>query len=129
MSGVEVEAPVTDKNMKRTLIALCAMFFAIYSPAEAQQPKKIPRVGFLAQRVSPTPNSPHVFADAIRQGLRDLGYIEGKNILVDYRYGEGKRDRLQAKSPNSCNSRSMCLSLDNCLRSTQLSRRPRRFPL
>jgi putative tryptophan/tyrosine transport system substrate-binding protein len=83
---------LTDKDMKRTIIALCAMLFAICSSAAAQQPKKIPRVGFLAQRVSPTPTTPHVFADAFRQGLRDLGYIEGKNILVDYRYGEGKLD-------------------------------------
>jgi putative tryptophan/tyrosine transport system substrate-binding protein len=65
--------------------------------ASAQQPKKIPRVGFLAQRVSPTPTTPHVFADAFRQGLRNLGYIEGKNILVDYRYGEGKLDSIPSQ--------------------------------
>jgi putative tryptophan/tyrosine transport system substrate-binding protein len=51
----------------------------------------------LAQRVSPTPTNPHVFADAFRQGLRDLGYIEGKNILVDYRYGEGKLDSIPSQ--------------------------------
>src|SRR5687767_4400208 len=65
--------------------------------ASAQQPKKIPRVGFLAQRISPTPTTPHVFAHAFRQGLRDLGYIEGKNILVDYRYGEGKLDSIPSQ--------------------------------
>jgi hypothetical protein len=44
----------------------------------------------------PHPTNPHVFADAFRQGLRDLGYM-GKNILVDYRYGEGKLDSIPSQ--------------------------------
>ena len=78
-------------------IVFVVVLLAVAVVAEAQQPKKIPRVGFLAQRVSPTPTTPHVFADAFRQGLRDLGYIEGKNILVDYRYGEGKLDSIPSQ--------------------------------
>jgi putative tryptophan/tyrosine transport system substrate-binding protein len=74
-------------------LSLSALLLALSFRAEAQQLSKIPRIGFLLQRVSPTPTTPDPFADAFRQGLRDLGYIEGKNILVEYRYGEGKRDR------------------------------------
>jgi ABC-type uncharacterized transport system substrate-binding protein len=72
--------------------ALCAMLLALCAPAEAQQPKKVPRIGYLAGRGDPS--TPDPLIDAFRQGIRDLGYIEGKNILVEYRYGEGKLDRI-----------------------------------
>jgi putative tryptophan/tyrosine transport system substrate-binding protein len=81
-------------NLPIIRLALSALLLALSFPAEAQQSTKIPRVGFLLQRVSPTPTTPEPFADAFRQGLRDLGYIEGKNIQVEYRYGEGERDRI-----------------------------------
>jgi putative ABC transport system substrate-binding protein len=83
----------TDKR-KVFCIALCVLFLALGLPAAAQQPKKIPRVGFLSVQVRPTPASPNPLADAFRQGLRDLGYIEGKDILVEYRYAEGKDDLI-----------------------------------
>jgi putative tryptophan/tyrosine transport system substrate-binding protein len=87
------------KGMKKkiTFLTLCAMLFALCSSAEAQQPTKVPRIGFLLQRASPTPTTPEPYADAFRQGLRDLGYIEGKNILVEYSYAEGKRDRTPSQ--------------------------------
>ena len=78
-------------------ILIAVVLLAVAVIAEAQQPKKVPRVGFLLQRVSPTPTTPEPFADAFRQGLRDLGYVEGKNILVEYRYAEGKRDRTPSQ--------------------------------
>ena len=58
-------------------------------PAEAQQPKKVPRIGvlFIGSR-----NQPHL--EAFKQGLRERGYTEGKNIVLDYRYAEGNNDRL-----------------------------------
>src|SRR5207249_5962187 len=62
------------------------------SDLDAQQPTKIPRVGFLSG--SGDLNTPGLQTEAFRQGLRDLGYIEGKNILVEYRYVEGKVDRI-----------------------------------
>jgi len=65
------------------LLALCL-------PAEAQQPKKVPLIGVLSGRGAPTSTTPDSNADAFRQGLRDLGYAEGKNILVEYRYTEGR---------------------------------------
>jgi putative tryptophan/tyrosine transport system substrate-binding protein len=70
---------------------LCALLFTACTNAEAQQPKKVPRIGLLRPG-SPPGSSPYV--DAFRQGLRDLGYVEGKNIIIEYRYAEGKLDRL-----------------------------------
>jgi putative ABC transport system substrate-binding protein len=63
--------------------------------AEAQQPKKVPRIGYLAQRNKPTSTTPDPAADAFRQGLRELGYMEGKNIVVEYRYSEESGERLR----------------------------------
>ena len=59
--------------------------------AEAQQPKKVYRIGYLTSRA---PASESLRSEAIRQVLRELGYIEGKNIAIEYRYAEGKFDRL-----------------------------------
>jgi putative ABC transport system substrate-binding protein len=67
---------------------LCAMLFALCQSAQAQQPKKVPRIGYLGS------NSVSARTEAFRQGLRDLGYIEGQNLIIEYRYAEGKVDRL-----------------------------------
>ena len=72
-------------------LTICALLFAIGSSAEAQQPKKIPRIGFLVGE-SASLAAPRT--QAFRQGLRELGYVEGKNIAIEYRYSEGKRDRI-----------------------------------
>jgi putative ABC transport system substrate-binding protein len=61
---------------------------------QAQQPGKIPRVGYLTGTREPTQAAPDANRDAFRQGLRDLGYLEGKSILIEYRYAEGKLDRV-----------------------------------
>src|SRR5262245_62844573 len=71
--------------------ALCAMLFALGSIVKAQQPMKIPRIGFLSGRRDSTPG-PNT--DALRQGLRDRAYIEGKNILIEYRYSVVEDDRV-----------------------------------
>ena len=69
-------------------------FFAVLSSTEGQQlKKKIARVGVLVTS-SPSPSSRRI--EAFRDGLRDLGYVEGKDILIEYRYGEGKPERLPA---------------------------------
>ena len=73
-------------------IALGAMLFAICFSVEAQQPKKIPWIGFLTTTRNPTIAGPQV--EAFQQGLRDLGYVEGQNIHVEYRYIEGQQDRI-----------------------------------
>jgi len=62
-------------------------------PADAEQAAKVPRIGYLgAATLSAIPER----VEAFRQGLRELGYVEGKNIVIEYRYTEGKLDRLPA---------------------------------
>jgi putative ABC transport system substrate-binding protein len=76
----------------RQTIALCAVLFTLCFSVEAQQPKKVPKIGFL---VVP---SRTFFAknriEPFRQGLQSLGYVEGKNVVIEYRYAEGNLDRL-----------------------------------
>jgi ABC-type uncharacterized transport system substrate-binding protein len=81
--------------MRKTVIsfALIALFYAFCSSAEAQQPTKVPRIGYLFG-ASLSADSARI--PAFRQGLRELGYVEGKNIIIEYRYAEGKFDRLPA---------------------------------
>jgi putative tryptophan/tyrosine transport system substrate-binding protein len=81
--------------MKRriTTLTLCAMLFALSLPANAQQPAKVPRIGFLS---APSPSAVSARAEAFRQGLRDLGHVEGQDIVIEYRYAEGKLDRFPA---------------------------------
>ena len=67
-------------------LPLAFLLFTVFS-AEAQQPKKIPRIGYLTMA---GPSS----SQALLQGLRDLGYVEGQNIAIEYRSADGKRDRL-----------------------------------
>jgi ABC-type uncharacterized transport system substrate-binding protein len=61
--------------------------------AEAQQPTKVPRIGYLGG-VLPSANAARI--EAFQQGLRELGYVEGKNIVIEWRHTEGKLDRLPA---------------------------------
>ena len=79
--------------MKReiTVLALSAMLFALCDSVEAQQPVKV--IGYLNAGTAST-NPARVAA--FRQGLRELGYVEGKNIAIEYRAAEGKLDRLPA---------------------------------
>ena len=61
---------------------------------QAQQAGQIPRIGFLQRRLPPTSTNPDPLADAFRQGLQDLGYIDGKNIRIEHRYAHGRSDLL-----------------------------------
>jgi len=73
-------------------VALCVLLLALSIPAEAQQSgKKIPRMGYLSTL---DPASESARSEAIRLGLRELGYIEGQNIAIEYRYAGGKLDQL-----------------------------------
>lgn len=72
-------------------VALSALLLALNFPAEAEQAKKVPRIGFLIPGSSTTYSAR---IDAFRQGLHDLGYVEGKDIAVEYRYAEGKIESL-----------------------------------
>jgi len=79
-------------RIPRLLSFLGALLFALSAPAQAQQPGKIPRIGFVPGAGDPASAGPAV--DAFRQAMREFGYIEGKNIQVEYRYDEGKVDHL-----------------------------------
>ena len=72
-------------------LTLCAMLFALSSPVSAQQPAKVPRIGYLAVSPLSTLTQP---TEAFRQGLRELGYAEGKNIFIEWRSAEGNSDRV-----------------------------------
>src|SRR5215470_113944 len=81
--------------MKRAavpLILIAVVLLVLGVTAEAQQPKKVPRIGYLA--ASSATDTARI--DAFRRGLRELGYEEGKNIVIEHRYPDGHRDRLPA---------------------------------
>jgi putative ABC transport system substrate-binding protein len=88
MKVVSSQWSVVSESIFR--IALSAMLLVFYFPAQAQQPKT-PRIGMLVTGSVSTNKSRD---DAFRQGLRELGYIEGKNIVIESRYAEGERDRI-----------------------------------
>src|SRR6266478_4282921 len=81
--------------MKKKVIglALGALLFALSVSAAAQQTGKVARIGYL---VAASPSSNAARIEPFRQGLRELGYVEGKNIVIEWRYAEGKLDRLPA---------------------------------
>jgi putative ABC transport system substrate-binding protein len=74
-------------------VLLIGLALASVHLAEAQQTNRVPRIGWLVTGV-PSSSSSSLSLEAFRQGLRDLGYIEGKNIQIESRYAEGKLDRL-----------------------------------
>ncbi len=76
---------------RKIFFALSAALFALCFPAEAQQPSRTHRIGLL---LAPSPSFYSSRVEAFRQGLRELGYVEGKNIAIEYRYAEGKLNRL-----------------------------------
>jgi|SoiMetStandDraft_2_1073263.scaffolds.fasta_scaffold03084_1 putative ABC transport system substrate-binding protein len=83
----------TGMAKKTIVVFLVSLALASLHLAQAQQPKKVPRIGHL------TPVSLSAMAsryEAFRQGLRELSYVEGKNIVIDWRSGDGKLDRLPA---------------------------------
>ena len=72
-----------------SLITLVLGFFLAPYPSQAQSVAKIPRIGILTNASAPNPA-----LEAFRQGLRDLGYVEGQSIVLEYRFAEGRLDRL-----------------------------------
>jgi putative ABC transport system substrate-binding protein len=78
-------------DRRDTVLALLALGAAPLA-AEAQQAAKVTRIGYLSANLAA---SPHIL-EAFRQGLRDLGYVEGRNVVIEYRYAEGNVERLPA---------------------------------
>src|SRR5262245_10760459 len=86
MKVVSSQRLVVSKSV--VCLALCTLLFALAGMAEAQQPKKVPRIGYLAFRASASPGE-----KAFVQGLQDLGYVEGKTIIIEWRW-TGKPELL-----------------------------------
>jgi ABC-type uncharacterized transport system substrate-binding protein len=78
-------------NKKITVPTLSALLFALCFSAEAQQVKKVFRIGYLSANA---PATDVIRAKAVRQALNESGYVEGQNIAIEYRYADGKLDRL-----------------------------------
>jgi putative ABC transport system substrate-binding protein len=79
------------RGLLKKCFVLCITLLVLSSPVQAQQATKVPRIGFLSTAALSS-LSPRL--DAFRHGLRELGYIEDKNISIEYRSAEGKVDRL-----------------------------------
>jgi putative ABC transport system substrate-binding protein len=90
-----VRKDIGAKPIRQSILfwLLATVLLTTAPPAEAQQPKKVPRIGLL---IATTHSAQLTRIEAFRQGLRELGYIEGQNITIEYRYAEGKLDRLPA---------------------------------
>ena len=78
---------------RRQFLVAAGALLAAPLVADAQQPAKVHRIGFLSF-VSLTPSVSHIIDGAFRRGLRDLGYVEGENLIVEWRWAEGRVDRL-----------------------------------
>src|SRR5262245_54191678 len=90
MRGVSSQWSGVSKSI--VCFALSAGLVAVGFPSQAQQPKKIPRIGIVGG--SQDANNPRSGSNVIRQELRDLRYVEGKNILIELRSAEGKNARF-----------------------------------
>lgn len=101
-TGKEHHAIDNTQNSKIVGVLACALLLALCSPAEAQPGKKIPRIGFLAA-LSASAISARV--EAFQQGLAELGYVEGKNIVVEYRWANGKFEQVPALAAELVNSK------------------------
>jgi putative ABC transport system substrate-binding protein len=88
-----VVGEISQKLMNKRIycVALCALLFALCLSVEAQQQKKIHRIGYLS---SFDQASESARSEGMWLALRELGYIEGQNIVIEYRYAEGNRDRF-----------------------------------
>jgi len=104
---------------------ICALLFALCVPAEAQQLKKIMRVGFLWD--SPTV-WPHAI-EAFHRELRELGWIDGQNITFEYRWAEGQFDRLPGLGAELVRLKVDVIVAPTSIYAGPLNERPRPFQL
>ena len=114
--------------MKRiaTLVAIILALMGYGAIAAAQQPKKVARIGYLSS-VDPARESTRI--EAIRLALRKLGYIEGQNIAIEYRYTEGKIDRFSELAAELVHLKvDIIVAAGGAGRSRRPRMRPRRFP-
>jgi hypothetical protein len=81
-----------SKSFIGSLLVIPVLILALSSFSNAQQPARVPRIGLLVS-VSPSVSAPRV--KAFQLGLRELGYVERRNIIIEYRYADGKLDPLR----------------------------------
>ena len=89
--GNRHKAAGNSKKARIVGMLACTVLFALCHSAEAQQPKKVAKIGYL---IPSTPAAAVHAVEAFRQGLRELGYVEGKTFLLELRYGQAKAERF-----------------------------------
>jgi ABC-type uncharacterized transport system substrate-binding protein len=107
------------KNFASPSILIAVVLLAVAVVAEAQQPKKIPRIGYLAAQ-EPTGESARF--EAIRLALRELGYIEGRNIAIEHRYAEPNSGRYPELAAELVRLKVDIIAVAGGLRPTQAAR-------
>jgi putative ABC transport system substrate-binding protein len=95
LTGLAAEAGNATRLGFKFVVSITLAFLGLFNPlaAEAQQVAKIPRIGYLATNLAGAPPASH---EAFLERLRDLGYVEGKNVVIEYRDAEGEDERLPA---------------------------------
>src|SRR5262245_47247098 len=89
--GTGHKATGNSQRIKSLAFALCALLFGLSLSAEAQQTNKVPRIGVLNATSAASLTSRMA---QFQKGLRELGYIDGKNVTIEYRYADGQLSRL-----------------------------------
>jgi putative ABC transport system substrate-binding protein len=84
---------ISAKIKAISFVAAGLILLSVPTTIRAQQPKEVARRGFL---VSGSPSADGAWVEAFRQGLRELGYVEGRSIVIDYRFGKGKTAQFPA---------------------------------
>ncbi len=112
--------------MKNVLLLIGFVLASIHF-AEAQQPTKIPCIGYVSGTGDAYHQGPYV--EALRQGLKEHGYTEGKDIVIEYRGAEAKLDRLPHLVAQLVQLKSMCLSSSFCQPYSQQRRQQKRSRL
>ena len=114
---------------KVAVSVITTLFFASFYLAEAQQSTaKIPRIGFISS--TGAPGNPAYLFDAFQLGLRDLGYLEGKNILIERRYAEGRLDRMPAFVNELVQQKvDVIVAVNNVVIRAAIKKRQKRSPL
>src|SRR5215813_14345337 len=94
--GGQRDVPRVDRLITRRKLLTAFSLGILSAPrlSVAQAQDKVHRIGFLAPLSRSTPSHPDVFYNAFMQGMRELGYVEGKNLTVEWRFADGKFDRL-----------------------------------
>src|ERR1044071_6990480 len=107
-------------------VALGALLFALCPTTEAEQAEKLPRIGYISGTYNPSNPGPYV--EALRRGMRELGYAEGKNFIVEYRGAEGKFEAIPAIVAELVRLKVNVLASLFSARSTPLRRQQKQSP-